>query len=158
MIRRPPRSTRNCSSAASDVYKRQHRYYLVLLGFIFTRCILQHAVLVRSSSRQKGITISSTCALRLSAILGLLTKQVTLTLPGITCTHAVAAKGKEECCKVCHNGHFTDRCTPGIPAVPIAQRFKQRSETKTQHARRALMVVVVAVSYTHLTLPTSSYV
>ena len=71
-----------------------HRYYLVLLGFIFTRCILQHTVLVRSSGRQKRITISSTCALRLSAILGLLTKQVTLTLPGITCTHAVPAKAR----------------------------------------------------------------
>ena len=35
MIRRPPRSTQSRSSAASDVYKRQHEYEADYLGLLF---------------------------------------------------------------------------------------------------------------------------
>ena len=42
MIRRPPRSTLRCSSAASDVYKRQHMY-ICMRARTHTLCMHAHA-------------------------------------------------------------------------------------------------------------------
>src|SRR5678816_2311682 len=56
MIRRPPRSTLDRSSAASDVYKRQTQYNIVpgLMGVILTMTMVMMTGLAITRERERG--------------------------------------------------------------------------------------------------------
>ena len=164
MIRRPPRSTRKESSAASDVYKRQTqytRYGTVLLAFIQASAL---AVTLSSG----GLAYNPGTAFFVSAVFSVVAGTIFLMWLG----EQISERG-------IGNGISIIIATSILTGIPSA--IGQALEQARQGDLNILMLlsigvlamvviavvvfiergqrrITVTVSYTHLTLPTTPYV
>ena len=177
MIRRPPRSTQSRSSAASDVYKRQHRgcasvppeLYKTLSNsdepFVCLSCSSSHfkqqiadlsaTVVALKEELKDALEIRETCsalACEISALrqaLNSLEKEVSKPRQA-KYTYAAALSSRSKSSQSISKLASTAPTALSSGAPQNKQQLKNNDSKPSEPKHK----VKVAVSYTHLTLPT----